>query len=125
MQRSPFSRNAIGTIFKQTFLHLLMLFMCCNAYASERPIIVIILVDDMGYSDPDCFNSESRIPTPNIDSIARDGMCFTDAHEPQANRALTLRVFFHRVEGETAVLIDQTKQPDGSQGIFKSVGIWF
>jgi len=44
--------------------------------------MIIILVDDMGYGDPTCFNPESKIPTPNIDSLAHDGMKFTDAHAP-------------------------------------------
>jgi arylsulfatase A len=50
--------------------------------SAARPNIVIILVDDMGYGDPQCFNPESRIATPNIDSLAHDGMKFTDAHAP-------------------------------------------
>lgn len=45
-----------------------------------HPNIVFILVDDMGYGDPQCYNANSKIPTPNIDSLARDGMRFTDAH---------------------------------------------
>ncbi|NND98069.1 MAG: arylsulfatase [Pirellulaceae bacterium] len=49
---------------------------------TEPPNIVVILVDDMGYGDPQCFNSKSKIPTPHIDSLARDGMRFTDAHAP-------------------------------------------
>jgi arylsulfatase A-like enzyme len=53
-----------------------------SAGAAETPNIVIILVDDMGYGDPGCFNPDSKIPTPNIDSLARDGMRFTDAHAP-------------------------------------------
>ena len=52
--------------------------------SAEKPNIVIILVDDMGHGDPGCFNSESKIPTPNIDSLARAGMRFTDAHSPGA-----------------------------------------
>ena len=55
---------------------------CSSVMAAERPNIVVILVDDMGYGDPGCFNSKSKIPTPNIDSLARDGMRFTDAHAP-------------------------------------------
>lgn len=51
-------------------------------FANDLPSIVVILVDDMGYGDPGCFNQESRIPTPAIDSLARDGMRFTDAHAP-------------------------------------------
>lgn len=50
--------------------------------ARETPNVVIILVDDMGYGDPGCFNPGSKIPTPNIDGLARDGMRFTDAHAP-------------------------------------------
>ena len=46
------------------------------------PNIVVILADDMGYGDPACFNPESKIATPHIDSLARDGMKFTDAHAP-------------------------------------------
>ncbi|KAA5539027.1 arylsulfatase [Roseiconus nitratireducens] len=52
-----------------------------NAEVS-RPNIVVILVDDMGYGDPGCFNSQSKIPTPHIDSLAQHGMRFTDAHAP-------------------------------------------
>lgn len=48
--------------------------------AAETPNIVIILVDDMGYGDPGCYNVDSKIPTPHIDSLAKEGMRFTDAH---------------------------------------------
>ena len=53
-----------------------------KAESSQRPNIVLILVDDMGYGDPQCFNPESKIPTPCIDALAREGMRFTDAHAP-------------------------------------------
>lgn len=55
---------------------------CGSVVAAEHPNIVVILVDDMGYGDPGCFNSKSKIPTPHINSLARDGMRFTDAHAP-------------------------------------------
>jgi len=48
--------------------------------AQEKPNIVYIMVDDMGYGDAGCYNPQSKIPTPHIDSLARDGMRFTDAH---------------------------------------------
>lgn len=54
------------------------------AAAATLPHVVIILVDDMGYGDPGCFNPASRIPTPNIDRIASEGLRFTDAHAPGA-----------------------------------------
>jgi arylsulfatase A len=52
------------------------------AAPAQHPNIVVLLVDDMGYGDPGCYNPESKIATPNIDSLARDGMRFTDAHAP-------------------------------------------
>lgn len=48
--------------------------------AAENPNIIIILADDLGYGDVSCNNPESKIPTPNIDRIAKEGMRFTDAH---------------------------------------------
>jgi len=50
------------------------------AEPTAAPNIVFILVDDMGYGDPACCNASSKITTPHIDSLARDGMRFTDAH---------------------------------------------
>jgi len=50
----------------------------------DRPNIVIILADDTGYGDVGCYNAGSKIPTPNIDGIAAEGMRFTDAHSPAA-----------------------------------------
>lgn len=47
---------------------------------ARPPHVVLILVDDMGYGDPGCYNRESKIATPNIDRLAREGMRFTDAH---------------------------------------------
>ena len=44
------------------------------------PNILIILVDDMGWGDPQCFNPQSKIATPNIDNLAARGMKFTNAH---------------------------------------------
>ncbi len=50
----------------------------------DRPNIVYILADDMGYGDLACQNPESKIPTPNLDTLATEGMRFTDAHSPSA-----------------------------------------
>lgn len=53
-----------------------------QSFAAANPNIVVLLVDDMGYGDPNCFNPQSKIATPNIDRLAREGMRFTDAHAP-------------------------------------------
>jgi len=49
-----------------------------------NPNIVFILADDMGYGDPGCYNKESKIPTPNIDKLASEGIRFPNAHSPDA-----------------------------------------
>lgn len=54
------------------------------ANASLRPNIIWIMADDMGFGDPRCFHPDSRIPTPNMDALASEGMRFTDAHSPSA-----------------------------------------
>ena len=50
--------------------------------ADRPPNILLILTDDLGYGDPGCYNPESKIPTPALDRLAREGMRFTDAHSP-------------------------------------------
>jgi len=55
-----------------------------NGGKGERPNIVYILADDMGYGDLGCQNPESKIPTPNLDRLASEGIRFTDAHSPSA-----------------------------------------
>ncbi len=46
----------------------------------DRPNIVVILADDLGYGDVRPNNAGSRIPTPNFERLAKEGMNFSDAH---------------------------------------------
>ena len=59
------------------FLRLLPFLLCClfHSLHSERPNIILILADDMGYSDLGSFGSE--IETPNLDRLAYNGVRFT------------------------------------------------
>jgi arylsulfatase A-like enzyme len=53
--------------------------------APAKPNIVFILADDLGYGDVHCLGGErSKIPTPNIDRLATQGMIFTEAHSSSA-----------------------------------------
>ena len=58
---------------------LLVPFVSANADAAP-PNIVILYADDMGYGDLNIQNPQSKIPTPNLDRLARAGTRFTDAH---------------------------------------------
>ncbi|MEI6864989.1 arylsulfatase [Flavicella sp.] len=50
----------------------------------KNPNIIYILADDLGYGDIKSFNSEGKIPTPNLDNMATNGVMFTDAHTSSA-----------------------------------------
>ncbi|MBI5387907.1 MAG: arylsulfatase [Verrucomicrobia bacterium] len=52
--------------------------------AASKPNIVFIMGDDIGWGDFQCYNPQGKIPSPNIDRLAREGMRFTDAHTPAA-----------------------------------------
>ena len=51
---------------------------------AAKPNIVFILADDMGYGDVQAINPQSKVPTPNLIRLAKQGMTFTDAHSPSA-----------------------------------------
>lgn len=61
---------------------LLMLLCGIATAAGQKPNILVILADDLGYGDVACYNAKSKVATPNIDRLAREGMLFTDAHSP-------------------------------------------
>ncbi|MCX6328953.1 MAG: arylsulfatase [Bacteroidia bacterium] len=50
-----------------------------NAQTAEKPNIIIIYADDLGYCDVSCYGA-TRISTPNIDRLAKHGLRFTNAH---------------------------------------------
>ena len=60
------------------FLLLLVSFVSAPAITQERPNIILILADDLGYSDLGAFGGE--IHTPNLDAIAKQGIQLTNFH---------------------------------------------
>ncbi len=56
----------------------------CIEKSETKPNIVFILADDLGYGDVSCFNENSKIKTPFIDELAKQGVMFTDAHTSSA-----------------------------------------
>ncbi len=70
-------------IMKKIILPLIaMLGILPPAQSQQRPNVIFILADDLGYGDLSCLNPGSKISTPNIDRLARQGKTFTDAHTP-------------------------------------------
>ena len=59
----------------------LLLLTCAIGDGAEKPNIVYLICDDLGYGDVHCLAPKtSRIPTPHADQLATEGMVFTDAH---------------------------------------------
>ena len=62
----------------------LFLLFSATVLAAENPNIIFIMADDQGYGDTGSYNPESKISTPGVDRIAREGVRFTDAHSGSA-----------------------------------------
>lgn len=48
--------------------------------ATRLPNVVVLYADDLGYGDLGCYAKDSKIPTPNLDRLAAEGLRCTDAH---------------------------------------------
>ena len=86
-------------------------------YGSEKipppgkPNIIIVLADDMGYSDISCFGSE--IQTPNLDALAKDGLRMTQFYNAShcLRGPLPLTSLF-RTRPEWAIWLTPDRSPD-------------
>ena len=71
------------------FMHIVLVWLLATLFASsllaapERPNIVLIYADDLGYGDVGCYGA-TQVRTPNIDRLAREGLRFTDGHSAAA-----------------------------------------
>jgi len=83
-----------------------------DSKATKPPNILFILADDLGYGDVACYNSESKIPTPNLDRLASEGMRFTDAHSPSTVCTPT----------RYSILTGRMEFRTGMRGVFCGVG---
>lgn len=62
----------------QSVLFSAIVLLTATATAQERPNILLIMGDDVGYSNVSCYGGDIMgVPTPNIDRIAREGVKFT------------------------------------------------
>ena len=72
-------------MMRRLFVYSLILFVIpalsdWGQAATPRPNILILYADDLGYGDLSGQNADSKIPTPNLDKLASQGMRFTDGH---------------------------------------------
>lgn len=82
VQPLPMS-NAVRTFFAALVLAPLAALHAADLpKPATKPNILVILADDLGYGDVGCYNKDSKVPTPNLDRLAREGVRFTDAHAP-------------------------------------------
>ena len=70
---------SIARILKLLFVAFLVWSYSNEGLCLDRPNIVIIMADDMGYGDAGCFGGK-HIQTPNIDRLAIEGMRFTQCY---------------------------------------------
>ena len=52
-------------------LSVFLIALSAASHVAAKPNVVVVLVDDMGFSDLSCYGSE--IPTPNLDALAANG----------------------------------------------------
>jgi arylsulfatase A len=79
------SIKATGSFYFYSILSFLVslltpAYSATSEQSASQPNILLILVDDLGYGDLKCYYPDSKIPTPNLDKLALQGMRFTDAH---------------------------------------------
>ena len=78
MNRRQFIGTTLGALSAATLNPARNAFGAAEPNGANKPNIVVILADDLGYSDIGCYGSE--IHTPNLDRLAKDGLRFTQAY---------------------------------------------
>lgn len=93
---------------------ILAILLPSGIFAAERPNVLLILADDLGYSDLGCYGGE--IQTPNLDGLAREGVRFTQFYNTARcwpTRAALLTGFYaQQVRRDTLPGI-----PSGGRGV--------
>lgn len=64
-------------LMQRTLSALIFVLTLTATLQAEKPNVILVMCDDLGYGDPQCFNADSPIQTPNIDAMAAGGLMFT------------------------------------------------
>ena len=68
---------------KKFFVATFAICLFFNLKAQDKPNVIFIYADDLGYGDVSCYGA-TKIATPNIDALAKKGLMFTNAHATSA-----------------------------------------
>ena len=72
----------VNQLILLNFTIIAVLLVSCNqkkSQTNQKPNIVFIYVDDLGYGDVGCYGAKF-VNTPNVDELAKNGLQFMDAH---------------------------------------------
>lgn len=94
----------------ELFILIAFLF-SCSSKEFERPNIILIMADDLGYGDIGCYGNEN-IKTPNLDKLAAEGIRFTDFHSNGSVCSPT----------RAALLTGRYQQRSGLEGVIYAKG---
>lgn len=76
-------KRSLSVLFNWGINALLFPAFAMHAQSNEQPNVVYILADDIGYGDFGCYGA-TKIKTPSIDQLAREGVLFKQAYAPAA-----------------------------------------
>jgi arylsulfatase A-like enzyme len=80
------------TRMRRAFLCFAFALSCSTVLGADKPNILFILADDIGYGDLGCYGAK-LVKTPVLDKLAAQGCRFTDAHSPASTCTPTRRAF--------------------------------
>ena len=89
----------------KTLLYILFVLACSCSLFGKKPNVLLIMSDDMGYSDLGCFGGEIR--TPHLDSLSKGGVRFTNFYSENmcwVSRASLLTGVYHRTSLKSSTL---------------------
>lgn len=75
---TPGSNRMLKNIFSA--IAILCVLLVETKAANSKPNVLILYADDLGFGDLGSYNPKSKIPTPNLDRLAAEGIRFTDGH---------------------------------------------
>ncbi len=83
---SPLSLTPLITIaaLASLWFALIAAFGAVEGHAAEHPNVILVMADDLGIGDVSPTNTGCKIPTPNLQKMADEGLTFLDAHTPSS-----------------------------------------